>query len=469
MPNHVTNIVYAEPEVLDAIRDNKGIVDLFKLLPLPNSLDERPFSEGIPVLVPEFLLDDIKRAKEQGNENRVTALQTLASNSLECGYSDSIDWANSVMGTKWGGYDYDEERSNEETLVFDTAWATPIEGLRELSADFPDKPIAVKYADEDTGRNVGSYILIGGAVAYIVNDSMSGNTTMTDGKWMERAIEIKGYDRDDEDFAENYKVVNIHHSVFLDGAPIIKLTPQFNKLFKTEERSELLVAILTQFLGDALTFTIEYVNGKVTIHYGHGLDWKVSNFIELSGVTMFEFDIVAMKNTFAELSQDFTYHTEVTFNNLLGYVDSSAADIMTSCITAGNFLSLRYRIFNYRKSNVNDYQPSLDWIKVNRGIECDAALDVLEKYLLGKISYGEWCEVADLPRQSLIPERISNNTDARIMPTGHHVFKHIAGLYSYRDIITDVDGVVTYTHPKTKYEFSLPYEKFPVKEIGLCQ
>ncbi len=70
MPNHVTNIIFAAPEVLDGIRDEKGLVDLFKLQPLPNALKVETFADGIPFAIPERLLEDIEKAKKDGRDDR---------------------------------------------------------------------------------------------------------------------------------------------------------------------------------------------------------------------------------------------------------------------------------------------------------------------------------------------------------------------------------------------------------------
>ena len=54
------------------------------------------------------------------------------------------------------------QQIDDNTFVFETAWATPIEVLKKLSVQFPDIRIDVHYADEDIGNNCGCYYIKNG-------------------------------------------------------------------------------------------------------------------------------------------------------------------------------------------------------------------------------------------------------------------------------------------------------------------
>jgi hypothetical protein len=84
------------------------------------------------------------------------------------------DWRIKNWDTKWNAYDTGTTDKNvdipieidednvlhtvlfrEGTIMFDTAWGTPYNVIKELSKLYPDIAIHLAYADEDIGSNVG--------------------------------------------------------------------------------------------------------------------------------------------------------------------------------------------------------------------------------------------------------------------------------------------------------------------------
>jgi hypothetical protein len=63
------------------------------------------------------------------------------------------EWNIKYWGTKWGGYTYEKISDNE--FEFQTAWSSVPLIIHAISIAFPDLEIDYKYADEDTGSNVG--------------------------------------------------------------------------------------------------------------------------------------------------------------------------------------------------------------------------------------------------------------------------------------------------------------------------
>ena len=76
------------------------------------------------------------------------------------GHDNWYDWAVENWGTKWGFYS--GSVTSDNSVYFQTAWATPYKAIQQLSEKFPTVAIKVQYADEDFGHNVGEYTLLSG-------------------------------------------------------------------------------------------------------------------------------------------------------------------------------------------------------------------------------------------------------------------------------------------------------------------
>ena len=131
MPNHITN-------QLKAIGDKKDIENLFESVKSENR--DIDFEKIIPM--PEHIYrGNLSKEEEEkyGKEN--------------CWY----EWSLSNWGTKWNAYDIC--KVDENTIQFDTAWSGVPNIMVELSKLHPNVELHYKYADEDTGNNVGSHII----------------------------------------------------------------------------------------------------------------------------------------------------------------------------------------------------------------------------------------------------------------------------------------------------------------------
>lgn len=77
-------------------------------------------------------------------------------------------WNAEHWGCKWDASDSEVDDDNLG-VRFETPWAHPQPVLAVLSEKFPTDAIRVAYADENTGHNVGKYILLAGRL--IADDS----------------------------------------------------------------------------------------------------------------------------------------------------------------------------------------------------------------------------------------------------------------------------------------------------------
>lgn len=88
----------------------------------------------------------------------------LSSNELEL-YGKSncwFQWSITNWGTKWNAYDSFIDNNNK--ITYNTAWSGVPRLMGLLSQKFPDAEFVYKYADEDTGANVGYFIFKNGRV-----------------------------------------------------------------------------------------------------------------------------------------------------------------------------------------------------------------------------------------------------------------------------------------------------------------
>ena len=82
---------------------------------------------------------------------------------------DWYNWNRQNWGTKWNAYSTEK---NDNTIMFDTAWSSPIpvmEKLHEMCRRF-NVSCKISYADEDAGCNTGFYNLGGYEFVHIMFD-----------------------------------------------------------------------------------------------------------------------------------------------------------------------------------------------------------------------------------------------------------------------------------------------------------
>lgn len=184
MPNHITTIIKARPEVILNLtrRDEKEgiVIDFNNIIPKPSLLDEvvvdgteyivnHLFGEdkGVGIsnsyFFDRFLNDGgISSYNEQQFENFIAMIR----NKRDYGETSWYGWSVKNWGTKWGAYDYNvtEENISDGIIQFDTAWSTPMPVIVKLSEFYPDDEIEVKYADEDIGSNFGHFRIKNGEI-----------------------------------------------------------------------------------------------------------------------------------------------------------------------------------------------------------------------------------------------------------------------------------------------------------------
>lgn len=128
MPNHVTNYIEAPKYVLDEILsvDDEGqvVFDFNSLIPMPDYI-------------------------YTGN----VGVEEMAL----YGENNSLDWCRKHWGTKWGSYSV--RRESDTVLTFETAWSHPTPIIEALSKKFSNEPVLVAYADENSGHNLGVYLI----------------------------------------------------------------------------------------------------------------------------------------------------------------------------------------------------------------------------------------------------------------------------------------------------------------------
>lgn len=140
MPNHITNKVKfigtteQVNDVLDYIKNDElgvGTIDFNKITPMPKWVYGNS---------PEILGISLEDESRWGEDNT------------------SSGWARNHWGTKWNAYGQIDERSNEDTIFFETAWSGVPELIQKIAWIFPEIEIEYSFADEDLGSgNCGIY------------------------------------------------------------------------------------------------------------------------------------------------------------------------------------------------------------------------------------------------------------------------------------------------------------------------
>jgi hypothetical protein len=190
MPNHITTIIKASENVLNALlseEDGTQCVDFSKIIPMPKILKDVQ-CEFHAVDIVEVLFDGLKikdggifeniaysnkinslkdGAIKNWDDKRIENLINMIKAKKETGYTSWYEWSIDNWGTKWNAYDF---VNHGDHVKFDTAWATPRPVIEKLSKMFPEESIEVKYADEDIGSNYGHFIIKDGEIIEIEID-----------------------------------------------------------------------------------------------------------------------------------------------------------------------------------------------------------------------------------------------------------------------------------------------------------
>lgn len=196
MPNNITNKIefYGEQnnidKVLELIKGEDSCIDFNKIIPMPESLNIESGSNtdnAIAYYVTERLTIPVKHtdlanlisnmfSKAWTYEVVSRVAQTAETASIEeldklyemgkqymfnranYGCYTWYEWCNRNWGTKWNAYSSYLDKENN-AIEFDTAWACPFPVLDKLAEMCYENNVCFtgKWADEDTGYNVGVF------------------------------------------------------------------------------------------------------------------------------------------------------------------------------------------------------------------------------------------------------------------------------------------------------------------------
>ena len=200
MPNWVKNVVTVSEKTMKNIKENyfnNGKIDFNKIIPMPKTLnltsgsitdtaifyalckkDKKTQKEICNLLkTKENIIygnylnaishyyssghfEDIEESAkkfipdEEARKLGITSLEQLGdtyiNNLRQYGCDTWYDWCIENWGTKWGASRFS---CNENTMIFETAWATPANIFSKLSKAYPDETIKIEFADEDYGSD----------------------------------------------------------------------------------------------------------------------------------------------------------------------------------------------------------------------------------------------------------------------------------------------------------------------------
>lgn len=117
-------------QVLDALKSDESDVDFNRIIPVPEELN-RAICGGP--------LSDEQKALQEENVQKY-------------GYLTWYEFCVGEWGCKWNA---SEVSVNGNIMEFETPWSMPDGIAKKLSEMFPEVTLEWRYADEDTGYNVG--------------------------------------------------------------------------------------------------------------------------------------------------------------------------------------------------------------------------------------------------------------------------------------------------------------------------
>lgn len=222
MPNHVTNIIEANEQVIRSMLNQDGLVDFCQIVPRHKDL-ELDGDMGISLAA-----EDAAKlmCKEKPSENELMArlqmVNQLQSSALDMddrtfeqfvmmmrnkrnhGFYHMMDYAISAWGTKWNAYGQSVEENSSTRVSFETAWSHPAPVIEALSKKFPEHEIKVRFADEDTGSNCGYYTIKNGEmIEQNIAPMWSKMSDEEKAKWTEFAFKLRHKDADPREYGYN--------------------------------------------------------------------------------------------------------------------------------------------------------------------------------------------------------------------------------------------------------------------------
>ncbi len=231
MPNHVTNVITADSDVLASLLNDKGEIDFGVLIPMPKCLEDYNPHGGIETRVENLLglemeglteslewdsalekkdwkslgarmhaLNRIRDANKPINPDDLDSVIRGARNYLECGHISWYTWSIEHWGTKWNAY---EHSVSDESLRFQTAWSIPAPVIECLIKQHPRSTVLFEWADEDLGNNCGVMEARGGEILALTTAADQPSNR----NWKKFAFELiyPGKDPADHSLNENYE------------------------------------------------------------------------------------------------------------------------------------------------------------------------------------------------------------------------------------------------------------------------
>lgn len=199
---------YIKPDENDEKYEADDVIDFNKIKPMPKSLDitegsittqalaavltainpiTKDFGEekvtgdkfveimnAVRKTVSEYEYQKIERyyvTAAEIDKKLISEGRKYLDNILTYGATTWYGWRLDNWGTKWEASG--QERVNENTIRFQTAWSTPAPLIKTLSELFPDVKITMNYADEDIGSNTGVITAKNGKVSETAFDTRS--------------------------------------------------------------------------------------------------------------------------------------------------------------------------------------------------------------------------------------------------------------------------------------------------------
>jgi hypothetical protein len=241
MPNHVTNILKFEgdEEQIKALKEKiKGepfddgtpcLIDFSNIIPFPKELNG---TRSPAKIISQDEYNEWMKKYNAGEindwERESKPLTQELSKELikKYGANNWYDWKLTNWGTKWGAYSQSE--TDDELIVFQTAWSTAYPVMIKLSEMFPEVTITLEYADEDFGHNCGVIEFKDGCSEEIEGESYELANRILEQVYGENALECFTYQ--DEDCLDN------DYSMFILGVMFDQFVePDFSELKELSE------------------------------------------------------------------------------------------------------------------------------------------------------------------------------------------------------------------------------------------
>lgn len=130
--------------------DKDNIFNFNAVVPMPEELNIESSSS-----IEEFIKTGIVPAfiRPENRDVFLAECEQAKQNIEKYGFKDWYDWRRAKWGTKWNGFHLNV--LSEDTIMFDTAWSTPMGIWYAIAEQFPELQFNIKYADEDSGYNAG--------------------------------------------------------------------------------------------------------------------------------------------------------------------------------------------------------------------------------------------------------------------------------------------------------------------------